>query len=121
MSRFTDPGTGDPGLDQLRNQLDKTEQETRGALKLVHIPSVTIALVRSSLAANFPISVKKPEDLSQVLSVLPGFIEDANGDALNGSWLPECGILSDGSILIKYIPGLTNGHTYRFSLIAVGV
>lgn len=121
MTRIFDQGTGQEGLDKLREQIANTEQETRNQLKFAHIPPFAIALVRSTVADAFPISVKRPTGLSKVLGVLPGFIEDVTGANIGQACFPECGVLSDGSIQIKFIPGLTNGHTYRISLIAVGV
>lgn len=121
-ARIFDQGTGQEGLDKVREQLARMEESLRERpVYLFPIEGLIITLSAATYAANFPFTLKKPSECSKLIGVLCGAISAIDGSLISSAWTVNCEPSSDGNILVKYMTGLTNGLSYKYSLIVVGV
>lgn len=120
-ARIFDQGTGQQGLDKLREQVVRMEEALRErAVYLFPMRDLKITLLAPTYAGNFPFTLRKPADCAKVLGVIGGGISAQDGSLISSAWYVHADVLSDGNIRVRYMTGLTSGLAYNYSLIVVG-
>lgn len=120
-TRVFDQGSGQEGLDKLRDQVARMEESLRERpVYLFPIQNLQITMAAETYAENFPFTIRKPVDCKKVYGVLGGGITALDGSAMLSAWYVHADALSDGNIKVNYMTGLTDGLTYNYSLIVVG-